>query len=43
MPKQQTRVPESVREEARDVQDEYDYPSIGEAIRHMCREAGYDV
>jgi len=32
-----TRVPNSVRERAKDVKDEYDYPSIGEAIRHMCQ------
>jgi len=43
MPKQPTRVPESVREKAKEVQDEYEYPSLGEAIRHMCREADYDV
>jgi len=41
--KQHTRVPESVREKAREVQDEYDYPSLGEAIRHMCQDGGYDV
>jgi hypothetical protein len=38
-----TRVPDSVREKAKDVKSEYDYPSIGEAIRHMCQEGGYDV
>lgn len=39
----QTRVPDKVREKAEDVQEEYDYPSLGEAIRHMCKEGGYDV
>jgi len=38
-----TRVPDSVRDSAKDVKEEYDYPSIGEAIRHMCRKGGYDV
>jgi hypothetical protein len=43
MGKKLTRVPVSVVDEAKDVQNEYDYPSVGEAIRHMVREAGYDV
>ena len=38
-----TRVPDSVREKAKEVQEQYGYPTIGEAIRHMCQEAGYDV
>lgn len=37
------RTPDIVREQAREVRDEYDYPSLGEAIRHMCQEGGYDV
>jgi hypothetical protein len=37
------RIPKSVYEQAEEVKDEYDYPSIGEAIRHMCKEGGYDV
>lgn len=37
------RVPETVYEAAKDVQEEYGYPSIGEAVRHMFREEGYDV
>ena len=37
------RVPNAVLDAAEDVQDEHDYPTIGEAIRHMVREGGYDV
>jgi hypothetical protein len=37
------RIPYRVYDQAEDVQDEYGYPSIGEAIRHMCKEGGYDV
>ena len=37
------RVPDTVLDKAGDVQDEHDYPTIGEAIRHMVREGGYDV
>jgi len=37
------RLPDSVYEEAERVKAEYDYPSIGEAVRHMCRDGGYDV
>lgn len=39
----QARIPRPVYEEAREIQEEYGYPSIGEAVRHMCQEAGYDV
>jgi metal-responsive CopG/Arc/MetJ family transcriptional regulator len=39
----QARLPENVYEAAEEVRDEYDYPSVGEAIRHMVREGGYDV
>lgn len=38
-----TRVPETVKSKAEDVQKEYDFATLGEAIRHMCREGGYDV
>ena len=38
-----TRVPDTVLDKADDVQDEHGYPTIGEAIRHMVREGGYDV
>jgi hypothetical protein len=39
-----TRVPNSVRDKAEDVKKEYDYPSLGEAIRHMCQSTeSYDV
>lgn len=37
------RVPDTVYEEAKRVQTELDFASIGEAIRHMCQEGGYDV
>ncbi|MFC5135507.1 MULTISPECIES: hypothetical protein [Haloferacaceae] len=37
------RVPRSVYQSANEVKQEYGYPSIGEAIRHMCKEGGYDV
>lgn len=38
------RVPDAVLDRARDIRDEYDYPSIGEAIRHMCQSGeAYDV
>lgn len=37
------RIPMTVYQEAEIIQDKYGYPSMGEAIRHMCKEAGYDV
>jgi len=37
------RIPATVYEEAQKVKDERDFPSIGEAIRHMAQEGGYDV
>jgi hypothetical protein len=37
------RIPDPVLKRAEDVKEEYDYPSVGEAIRHMCQEGGYDV
>lgn len=37
------RLPVAVYEQAEEIQEEYDYPSIGEAVRHMCQEGGYDV
>lgn len=44
MPKSEhVRVPKPVYEQAKTVQEDYEYPSIGEAIRHMCKEGGYDV
>lgn len=43
MATKQARVPTSVLDKAGELKEEYDYASIGEAIRHMCREAGYDV
>lgn len=40
---QHVRVPNSVYNEAIHVKEERDFPTIGEAIRHMCQEADYDV
>lgn len=37
------RVPTTVSEKATELKDEYDFASKGEAIRHMCREGGFDV
>lgn len=39
----QTRVPNTVHEEAERLQEERGFATIGEAIRFMCREGGYDV
>lgn len=36
-------IPESVCDKAEDVKEEYEYSGLGEAIRHMVREGGYDV
>lgn len=37
------RVPDTVHETAQEIQELHDYATLGEAIRHMCREGGYDV
>lgn len=37
------RVPTTVDARADELMDEYDFASKGEAIRHMCRNGGYDV
>jgi len=37
------RVPNPVYNEAKRVKDEQDYATLGEAIRHMCSEGGYNV
>jgi hypothetical protein len=37
------RVPASVHDAAEEIREEYDYPTLGEALRHMIREGGYDV
>jgi len=37
------RLPQTVYDRAEAIQDEYDFASKGEAIRHMCREGGFDV
>ena len=40
---QGVKVPVPVYEKAKELKEMHDYASIGEAIRHMCREGGYDV
>lgn len=37
------RVPVSVYERATEIKEEYGYSLIGEAIRHVFREAEYDA
>lgn len=37
------RIPDTVYEEAEQVKEERDFPSIGEAVRHMCQEGDFDV
>lgn len=43
MASKQTRLPNPVYDKAVEIQEEYDYPSIGEAVRHVFQEADYDV
>jgi hypothetical protein len=41
---QGVKVPDTVYERAGEVQEEHDYATLGEAIRHMCRDSrGYEV
>lgn len=40
---QGVKVPDPVYEQANGIKEMHDYASLGEAIRHMCREGGYDV
>jgi len=37
------RVPQTVYEEAERLREEEDYATLGEAIRSMCKDGGYDV
>lgn len=37
------RVPERLKHKAETVQEENDFATIGEAVRHMCQSGGYDV
>jgi len=37
------RLPQTVYDCTEDIQEEYGYPSLGEAARHVFQEAGYDV
>lgn len=39
----QARIPDTVHEQAEQIKKERDYPTIGEAIRYMCQEGGFDV
>ena len=43
MAKPKVRVPESVYNTAKELKEERGFATIGEAIRHMCQEGGYDV
>lgn len=36
-------VPDSVYEQAKKLKDEKDFATLGEALRYMCRNGGYDV
>lgn len=40
---EQHRLPDTVAERAKDIRDERDFPSVGEAVRHVFQEAGHDV
>lgn len=40
---QGVRIPDTIYEKAHEIKDLHDYATLGEAIRHMCREGGYDV
>lgn len=40
---QAVRVPEPVYREAKELRDDRDFSSLGDAVRAMCREGGYDV
>ena len=37
------KILEPVHSAAQGVQEEHDYTTLGEAIRHMCRRGDYDV
>ena len=43
MPTTHVRIPDPVYSRAQEVKDEHEFSSIGEAIRYMVREGGYDV
>jgi hypothetical protein len=36
---QPIKVPDTVHEKAQELQEIHDYATLGEAVRHMCREA----
>jgi hypothetical protein len=40
---QSVRIPDPVHEKAEELKKEHDFATLGEAIRQMCREGGYDV
>ena len=37
------KVPDPVHDKAEEIKEMHDYATLGEAVRHMCREGGYDV
>lgn len=37
------RLPGPVVEKAKQLKEEKEFASLGEAIRHMCQEGGFDV
>ena len=41
MTNRKLRAPEPVHDAAEQLREKHDYPSKGEAIRHVFREAGY--
>jgi len=38
-----TRLPETVRSKAKELKEERGFATLGEAVRHMCREGDYNV
>lgn len=40
---EQMRVPETVKKKAGELQEEKGFATLGEAVRYMCREGGFDV
>jgi len=40
---QAVKIPDTVYETAEEVQEIHDYATLGEAVRHICQESGYDV
>jgi len=40
---QRRHIPDTVVQRAKELKEERDFRSVGEAIRYMCREGEYDV